>query len=315
MIDPLPHQRIAVYEHMLTQPRLRFLLGDEPGAGKTIMAGLYIREMLARRLLATHPDRPSGRAGRQLGAGAAHAVRPRLPDRLRGRFPRRQSLLRHERRPGHRQRRYPGERSHVRPAPGARRRPVRPGHLRRGAQARRRPPGRFHDPPDRPLPGRRGDRRHPVRRPPMVARLGLQPPAAADRHAPHGQGLPVLLPLAAAGARRPGHGRRLQRLSGRRPPTPLPPPDQGGDGQLRGEADLPRPRQRHAELRPVAGRYQRAGPLRPDDRLHRALLQPRPHLEPVGGPAGHVGLPAPARQLDVRASSGRSSDGSRSSTA
>jgi hypothetical protein len=51
MIDSLPHQRIAVYEHMLTQPRLRFLMGDEPGAGKTIMAGLYIREMLARRLL------------------------------------------------------------------------------------------------------------------------------------------------------------------------------------------------------------------------------------------------------------------------
>jgi superfamily II DNA or RNA helicase len=51
MIDPLPHQRIAVYDYMLPQPRLRFLLGDEPGAGKTIMAGLYIREMLARRLL------------------------------------------------------------------------------------------------------------------------------------------------------------------------------------------------------------------------------------------------------------------------
>jgi superfamily II DNA or RNA helicase len=51
MIDPLPHQRLAVYDHMLTQPRLRFLLGDEPGAGKTIMAGLYIREMLTRRLL------------------------------------------------------------------------------------------------------------------------------------------------------------------------------------------------------------------------------------------------------------------------
>ena len=48
---PLPHQRIAVYDHMLPQPRLRFLLADEPGAGKTIMAGLYIREMLARRLL------------------------------------------------------------------------------------------------------------------------------------------------------------------------------------------------------------------------------------------------------------------------
>ena len=51
LIDPLPHQRIAVSEHMLPQPRLRFLLGDEPGAGKTIMAGLYIREMRARRLL------------------------------------------------------------------------------------------------------------------------------------------------------------------------------------------------------------------------------------------------------------------------
>ena len=51
LIDPLPHQRIAVYEHMLTQPRLRFLLADDAGAGKTIMAGLYIREMLSRRLI------------------------------------------------------------------------------------------------------------------------------------------------------------------------------------------------------------------------------------------------------------------------
>ncbi|MFZ5634695.1 MAG: helicase-related protein [Bacillota bacterium] len=51
LIDPLPHQRIAVYEHMLPQPRLRFLLADDAGAGKTIMAGLYIREMLTRRLI------------------------------------------------------------------------------------------------------------------------------------------------------------------------------------------------------------------------------------------------------------------------
>jgi len=50
-IDPLPHQRIAVYEHMLKQKRLRFLLADDAGAGKTIMAGLYIREMFSRRLL------------------------------------------------------------------------------------------------------------------------------------------------------------------------------------------------------------------------------------------------------------------------
>ncbi|SDM71833.1 Helix-turn-helix [Catalinimonas alkaloidigena] len=50
-IDPLPHQRVAVYERMLLQPRLRFLLADDAGAGKTIMTGLYIREMLNRKLL------------------------------------------------------------------------------------------------------------------------------------------------------------------------------------------------------------------------------------------------------------------------
>jgi hypothetical protein len=50
-IHPLPHQRIAVYDHMLKQKRLRFLLADDAGAGKTIMTGLYIREMFARRLL------------------------------------------------------------------------------------------------------------------------------------------------------------------------------------------------------------------------------------------------------------------------
>ena len=43
-IDPLPHQRIAVYDHMLKQSRLRFLLADDAGAGKTIMTGLYIRK-------------------------------------------------------------------------------------------------------------------------------------------------------------------------------------------------------------------------------------------------------------------------------
>lgn len=51
LIDPLPHQRIAVYGHMLQQARLRFLLADDAGAGKTIMAGLYLREMLSRRLI------------------------------------------------------------------------------------------------------------------------------------------------------------------------------------------------------------------------------------------------------------------------
>ena len=47
-IDPLPHQRIAVYEQMLRQDPLRFLLADDAGAGKTIMTGLYVREMLMR---------------------------------------------------------------------------------------------------------------------------------------------------------------------------------------------------------------------------------------------------------------------------
>jgi SNF2 family DNA or RNA helicase/DNA-binding XRE family transcriptional regulator len=51
LIDPLPHQRIAVYDMMLKQPRLRFLLADDAGAGKTIETGLYIREMLSRRLI------------------------------------------------------------------------------------------------------------------------------------------------------------------------------------------------------------------------------------------------------------------------
>ena len=51
LIDPLPHQRIAVYHRMLDQSPLRFLLADDAGAGKTIMTGLYIREMLSRRLI------------------------------------------------------------------------------------------------------------------------------------------------------------------------------------------------------------------------------------------------------------------------
>ncbi len=50
-IDPLPHQRIAVYETMLKQAPLRFLLADDAGAGKTIMTGLYVREMLSRGLV------------------------------------------------------------------------------------------------------------------------------------------------------------------------------------------------------------------------------------------------------------------------
>ena len=48
VVDPLPHQITAVYEEMLPRQPLRFLLADDPGAGKTIMAGLLIKELLIR---------------------------------------------------------------------------------------------------------------------------------------------------------------------------------------------------------------------------------------------------------------------------
>lgn len=48
LVEPLPHQITAVYESMLPRQPLRFLLADDPGAGKTIMAGLLIKELIAR---------------------------------------------------------------------------------------------------------------------------------------------------------------------------------------------------------------------------------------------------------------------------
>lgn len=48
LVEPLPHQITAVYGEMLTRQPLRFLLADDPGAGKTIMAGLLMRELLIR---------------------------------------------------------------------------------------------------------------------------------------------------------------------------------------------------------------------------------------------------------------------------
>lgn len=58
-VEPLPHQITAVYESMLPRQPLRFVLADDPGAGKTIMAGLYIRELImradARRIVIVAP--------------------------------------------------------------------------------------------------------------------------------------------------------------------------------------------------------------------------------------------------------------------
>ncbi|GIK15171.1 MAG: RNA helicase [Planctomycetota bacterium] len=48
LVEPLPHQITGVYSEMLSRQPLRFLLADDPGAGKTIMTGLFIKELIAR---------------------------------------------------------------------------------------------------------------------------------------------------------------------------------------------------------------------------------------------------------------------------
>ena len=48
LVDPLPHQISAVYQEMLPRIPLRYVLADDPGSGKTIMTGLYIKELIAR---------------------------------------------------------------------------------------------------------------------------------------------------------------------------------------------------------------------------------------------------------------------------
>jgi len=51
IVDPLPHQIEAVYKFLLPQPKIKFLLADDTGAGKTIMTGLLIKELLSRGLV------------------------------------------------------------------------------------------------------------------------------------------------------------------------------------------------------------------------------------------------------------------------
>jgi SNF2 family DNA or RNA helicase len=69
-VDPLPHQLEAVYDYFLRLPRIRFLLADDPGAGKTIMAGLLIKELkirgLIRRILIVVPANLSFQWQREL---------------------------------------------------------------------------------------------------------------------------------------------------------------------------------------------------------------------------------------------------------
>jgi helicase domain-containing protein len=51
VVDPLPHQVEAVYKYLLPQPKIRFLLADDTGAGKTIMTGLLLKELLMRGII------------------------------------------------------------------------------------------------------------------------------------------------------------------------------------------------------------------------------------------------------------------------
>jgi len=69
-VDPLPHQLEAIYDYLLKLARIRFLLADDAGAGKTIMAGLLIRELelrgLAERILIVCPSNLSFQWQREL---------------------------------------------------------------------------------------------------------------------------------------------------------------------------------------------------------------------------------------------------------
>ena len=69
-VDPLPHQLEAIYNYLLKVAQVRFLLADDAGAGKTIMAGLLIRELqmrgLARRILIVCPANLSFQWQREL---------------------------------------------------------------------------------------------------------------------------------------------------------------------------------------------------------------------------------------------------------
>ena len=74
LVDPLPHQITAVYGEMLPRQPLRFLLADDPGAGKTIMAGLLIKELIDPRRPRALPDRLPRQPGRAMAGRAGAQV-------------------------------------------------------------------------------------------------------------------------------------------------------------------------------------------------------------------------------------------------
>ncbi len=89
-VDPLPHQIEAVYGYILHQLRVRFLIADDPGAGKTIMAGLVIKEMklrgLVRRILIVAPGHLKDQWQRELKERFDERFTPIDRQTMRNRF-------------------------------------------------------------------------------------------------------------------------------------------------------------------------------------------------------------------------------------
>jgi len=79
LVDPLPHQITAVYGEMIPRQPLRFLLADDPGSGKTIMAGLLIKELIARGDLLRRLSHRWTRAPRLSPHGLLPARRGKAP--------------------------------------------------------------------------------------------------------------------------------------------------------------------------------------------------------------------------------------------
>jgi hypothetical protein len=77
-LEPLPHQIRAGYGELLPRTPLRYLLADDPGAGKTIMAGLYVKELMLRGDLARCLVVASRQPRRAVAGRAARAVRAAL---------------------------------------------------------------------------------------------------------------------------------------------------------------------------------------------------------------------------------------------
>jgi hypothetical protein len=88
-LDPLPHQIEAVYSKMLPRQPLRYLLADDPGAGKTIMAGLFCKELMIRGDVERPRRCPRSRATAPAVASSAAADRSACHARswCRGRMP------------------------------------------------------------------------------------------------------------------------------------------------------------------------------------------------------------------------------------